>query len=114
MKCQQWNSPPNLQERITEQTGHPKEPPQGVREALDGSWVQPLGKGPNTVVVRRESPGTRAAAVGTPTANAFHRAPGTQFWAEGCKQSQCVALGTGAASTLVQGQAVMEPHFQKC
>lgn len=44
MKYQQWNSPSNLQERITEEAGHPKEPPQGGRKALDGSRTSLLGK----------------------------------------------------------------------
>lgn len=42
---QVWNSKPNLRERVTEEAGHPKQPPQGVCKPWLVAGTSLLGKG---------------------------------------------------------------------
>lgn len=64
MKSWVWNSTPNQQERITASSG-------GMQPRMV------VGKGPNTVLVRRESPDT--AASGEHTVGASWEFPGLSF-----------------------------------
>lgn len=74
-KPQVWNSTPNLQERITDGIIPNSVFRRGT--ALDGGWDLPPRKGPNTVLVGRESPDR--AASGEHTVEASWEFPGLRF-----------------------------------
>lgn len=45
LTSQVWNSKPNLRERVTEEAGHPKQPPQGVCKPWVAAGTSLMGKG---------------------------------------------------------------------